>query len=389
FNISDIAHANQVSIETVKLNYTASGCSSCTFKITGPTSIETGQYEADWKAIGNAGTKEGGILYGSGSITSSGIKDYMTSQLSTDQLILGAASENEGSPGSAVSISINLTVTYTYQAYTLTAQNNFGTDHGGQIGVGVNTDAVSRTSPYTISAINGDSIHLAAYDHQHIDGYEWVFNNTEAPENQSEWTIKKGGTTKHLSSSQTTTHTADNDQGAVIADKQWRLFEVSRTYQTETGTGSPVEFGKVVEGNATTISAPASKVQNGDTLVFADWQGLTSGSNPLSVTPTDNTTYTAQYKGLQLSDDAPAYNSNQRHYIQSENGWTHMVYESMGHVWYERKAPGGSWQLIPQGGSANPKHLDNTSGKYPAIDFAKNFPGYPGPVLPAGCISTA
>jgi hypothetical protein len=57
----------------------------------------------------------------------------MTSQLFTDQLILGAASENEGTPGTAVSISIYLEVTYTYQAYPMTAQNDFDklSFHGG------------------------------------------------------------------------------------------------------------------------------------------------------------------------------------------------------------------------------------------------------------------
>ena len=69
---------------------------------------------------------------------------------------------------------------------------------GGQIGVGVNTNATSRTSPYTFHAINGDQIHLAAYDHQNADNYEWVFNDTEAPNNKSIWTISKNGTTNSL-----------------------------------------------------------------------------------------------------------------------------------------------------------------------------------------------
>jgi len=378
FNIKDIAHANQVSIETVKLNYTASGCGSCTFKITGPTSVVTGQYEADWKAIGNANTKEGGILYGSNSITFSGIKDYMTSQLSTDQLILGAASENEGNPGSAVGISINLTVTYTYQAYSMTAQNDFdGLSQGGQIGVGVDTNATSRTSPYPFHAINGDSIHLAAYDHQNADNYEWVFNNTEAPDNKSEWTIREGGKTKPLSSSQTTTYTTNNDQNAVIADKQKELYHILRKDQTLFGTSSAGMVAKVVKGNTDSLSAPASKTQNGKTLLFAGWKDLPNGlysTNPRAITPTDNTTYTVLYKGHQISNDANAYSGNsQRRLIETESGgttWLSQVYTSMGYVWIEHSSDGGQTWTI--GNNGNPLG----TGKNPSIAFTTDTTPY-------------
>lgn len=244
--------------------------------------------------------------------------------------------------------------------------------------MGVDTTVVSQTSPYTFQAINGDQIHLAAYDHQNADNYEWVFNNTEAPDNKSEWDIEKKGNINRISYNQTTTYTTDNDQNAIISDVQKKLCNVYQNYQTEFGTGSSTNLGKVVEKNSITISAQSTRIQNGDTLTFVGWKNIDSGSNPASVTLTDNTTYTALYKGHQLSNDASAYNSNQRHYIQSENSWTHMVYVSMGHVWYERKAPGGSWQLVPQGGTANPTYIDDYTGKSPAIDFAKNFPGYPG-----------
>lgn len=153
-------------------------------------------------------------------------------------------------------------------------------------------------------------------------------------------------------------------------------YSITRNdYSPEAGTNINTANVTVIEGN--TLSAPATQTYNGKTYTFYEWlDGVMQ--NPRTInSPTSS--LTAQYKGLQLSDNMSAYiYPAERNYIQCENSWTHMVYESMGHVWYERKAPGGSWQLIPQGGTTNPIHLDDSNGKSPAIDFAVNFPGYPG-----------
>ncbi len=266
--------------------------------------------------------------------------------------------------------------------YHMTIYNDFGgLSNEGLIGVGINSQPDALQSPVDIYVGDGIIINLEAYDdHQTTHGYEWVFNDGEGPNNYSKWYKIRNGNVSVIDSLQSVTYQTYNDANATIYDTQQRLFQVYRDDQTEFGTGSATSVGKVVEENSIQVCVPSTVTRNGKTLYFAGWKGLTSGSNPLTVTPPDdNTTYTAQYKGLQLSDNMSVYiYPAERNYIQSENDWTHMVYESMGHVWYERKAPGGSWQLVPQGGTANPIHLDDSNGKSPAIDFAVNFPGYPG-----------
>lgn len=74
----------------------------------------------------------------------------------------------------------------------------------------------------------------------------------------------------------------------------------------------------------------------------------------------------ANLKGTQLSDDENAYeNSNQRKFVISSAGYFHIVYESMGKVWYERSIDEGQTWEIMNGG----KPLNDGLGKYPSIDF--------------------
>ena len=52
--------------------------------------------------------------------------------------------------------------------------------------------------------------------------------------------------------------------------------------------------------------------------------------------------------------------------IRSRDGWEHIVYESMGHIWYEAKSPTGDWEIVERQGNL---HLDGNGGKSPSIDF--------------------
>lgn len=62
---------------------------------------------------------------------------------------------------------------------------------------------------------------------------------------------------------------------------------------------------------------------------------------------TDDTTLTANFKGTQLSSQTNALSgSGQRKIIRTPMGNLHMVYESMGKVWYERSTNNGeTWTL--------------------------------------------
>lgn len=126
FDITQIANANNVSIQSVTLYY-ATDRSGYTFKITGPSSINNFIASgANFTAIKNANTKASGLVYTSSSVTNSNLKNYMSDQLSTDKLILGTMSEDESTIGSYASFTtFYLEVTYTYQSYTVTARNDF------------------------------------------------------------------------------------------------------------------------------------------------------------------------------------------------------------------------------------------------------------------------
>ena len=78
-----------------------------------------------------------------------------------------------------------------------------------------------------------------------------------------------------------------------------------------------------------------------------------------------NATVSANYKGTQLSNTSTAFaNNSQRKFVRTSDGTLHLVYESLGHVWYERSTDNGvTWFLANNG-----KPLDVNGGKLPALD---------------------
>ena len=83
----------------------------------------------------------------------------------------------------------------------------------------------------------------------------------------------------------------------------------------------------------------------------------------------ENAVVSAKLKGTQLSSQTNAYNyNNQRKYVKTDDGYLHLVYESMGSVWYETSSDNGvSWKIQNNG---NPIAL---VGKQPSLDFNKTF----------------
>jgi hypothetical protein len=105
---------------------------------------------------------------------------------------------------------------------------------------------------------------------------------------------------------------------------------------------------------------------------FVDWTSSNASvPNPRSLeTPVvftaGNSEVLANYKGTQLSNTQTAFsNSSQRKFIRTPDGNLHVVYESMGLVWYERSSDGGStWVLMNNG-----KPLSTQPSKSPSIDY--------------------
>jgi hypothetical protein len=171
---------------------------------------------------------------------------------------------------------------------------------------------------------------LEAYDGQEMLGNQWVFNNNEGEIGESTWRRRQGGAESHLAYPQSITHPILHDNGAEFIAVLRRNYQISRIDQTEMGNTSIGVVATAVQGNDTTISAPATKTVSGKTLYFAGWSdGVVT--NPRTVTPTDHTTYTALYKGSQLATSVASNSKpNQQKIVQTANGWLHRTYERTG-----------------------------------------------------------
>ncbi len=308
YNLSSIP--TNATITNVTVNYSTLS-SSYSFKLTLVSSINPTNYQAAWSAIGGGSTMNSGISYGSGSFNSSGIKSAIQNNLSTRTLILGALGENETANDSYSStLSVSLIVTYNRPAQLLSfvARNDLHGSDGGSIGVGINASPTSHPSPYTFTAYETQTINFTAYDNQSINGQTWLFNDSEAPNNKSNWKENLFGNTQPRGNTQSISYTAS------VADNGASFIAYLKTYVAPTfqnnfvslGNGgiimvknnqrnSPSSADAVVEGND--ISATAEyQVINGIEYLFSVWS---NGSSLASTTfdPGSNVTYTAYFTG--------------------------------------------------------------------------------------------
>ncbi len=77
-----------------------------------------------------------------------------------------------------------------------------------------------------------------------------------------------------------------------------------------------------------------------------------------------NATVKAVMKGIGLSNNSAAFNNNQRKIVRTGNNYLHMVYESMGKIWYERSTNNGSTWTIMNGGAP----ISDNEAKSPSIE---------------------
>jgi|GEM_PF-1163612 len=82
-----------------------------------------------------------------------------------------------------------------------------------------------------------------------------------------------------------------------------------------------------------------------------------------------NSSITTYLKGSLISNNSSTFlNNSQRKFVKTSDGVLHLVYSSMGHVWYEISTNNGSsWTLMNNG-----HPLDNGAGKCPSIDYYGN-----------------
>ncbi len=111
---------------------------------------------------------------------------------------------------------------------------------------------------------------------------------------------------------------------------------------------------------------------------FQNWYGTNvtfQNSNALEtpvVFTSDEAVAQAKLKGTQLTTNPNGYDSNsQRKYVKTDDGYLHLVYESMGSVWYEVSPDNGATWYIQNNGKPI-----SVTGKQPAIDYGSFYDPY-------------
>jgi hypothetical protein len=143
--------------------------------------------------------------------------------------------------------------------------------------------------------------------------------------------------------------------------------------------GQNPQFQTGVPGYSVKATSPQTISINGTdrTFYFQNWEASNNGAdatfqnaNALEtpvVFNNEGAEVKAIMKGSQLSNDLSGYSkNNQKKTVRTDDGILHMVYESMGKVWYEYSSNSGqTWTLGNYG-----KALNNGSpAKNPSIDY--------------------
>ncbi|HEX3074291.1 MAG TPA: hypothetical protein VHP30_11825, partial [Ignavibacteriales bacterium] len=143
-------------------------------------------------------------------------------------------------------------------------------------------------------------------------------------------------------------------------------YKITRTDRTEYGDYPNQATSYIVEENTASISVPATKSINGKTLPFGGWYDI-SGNN---LTPTENMTLIALYKDLHITNSNNQFsNGSQNRFLRSSvSGYYHLVYESMGKIWYEISTDGGTTWYLANGG----KSVSDKPARNPSLAVAPN-----------------
>ncbi|PIQ08858.1 MAG: hypothetical protein COW71_09650, partial [Ignavibacteriales bacterium CG18_big_fil_WC_8_21_14_2_50_31_20] len=220
------------------------------------------------------------------------------------------------------------------------------------------------------------AIHVLTALPQVHDDYDYVWNVNE-PIAKSFWSKTDGfGQSVNIINNSNISYnlnvtTEDKDATYVAGlKKNYRINRNDDCSEFDNVINNPL-VSRVVEENSGTLSANLTRDVGSRIYKFAYWLDDFSASNSRIITPIDNTTYTAIYKYPTHSNMSSAFSNNsQRKTIRTPEGVMHMVYESMGKVWYERSTDEGvTWELV---GALN----QGRSAKNPSIDFILDNPSH-------------
>ena len=256
------------------------------------------------------------------------------------------------------------------EEFTVTAyfkvrnENIFG---GGTIYVDNYT--TQKTSPYDRTAYANFNYAIGAID-QDYSGYQWIWNASGI--NNSKWQKKLYNeiNLSDVSNNRNTTYNVQsNDISTKLIAGLRKNYLINQINQTEFDNNQ-TETSYIVEQNSGTISTQGTGYTPGAiSYNFAGWLDNSTMSSTRTITPTDNSTYTALYKYPNHSNSINAISSNsQRKILSTTDGRLHKVYESMNKIWYEVSTDNGATWTVQNNG----KPLSSNEAKSPAIDYYGN-----------------
>jgi hypothetical protein len=303
-SLNDIATNATISSVTVTIYNSTSGY---TLNLTLVPS-QSNNAQANWSAIGNGSILHQGVQYNPNPFSSTTIKNAMQSALSNRAFIIGALSQSESNASSYASMSLSLSVTYTRPPAQISfaAHNDMDGNTGGHIGVGINVSASSRTSPYTGSAVEAQTANIQAYDDNNYNsnnGYYYLFNDSEAPQNKSTLSKLSGGSPHYFGNSSSGSYSfTQYDNGSEFVAYLSKIC--STTFQGKVSVvynNNQYNFNSggnlgIVTGNSFTATA-SSYYTSSDWIDYAfnnwTWSGGSSTSVSITQTASANNTYTA------------------------------------------------------------------------------------------------
>lgn len=364
---------SNATITQAQLQFFISGyqCSTCSLKVT----KTTGQYSYGqlWTNINNTNTIVASYVYNATTpVVSTALKDAIIASLTTGTMYLGSLSLVEGSNNSYASLELRLIVDYTVppSIVNITADNNFTASGGANRGTMV-IDGVNRTIPltppgYTFQKTVGQNLTLSANSPQNDNqGHQRIWHTgLTFP---SDW--RRNGEFKSYNQTYSFPVATDDDGKIYMANLR-KNFKIDQTHKTEfDGNQTQQNTAWIVELNSDNISTQSSRLLNGKNYLFAGWEDNLSLGTSRNITPTDNKVYNVLYKHPHHSNTITAYqNPGQRRFIKTNSGHLHMVYESMGKIFYERSTNNGQTWEIMNGG----KPIYSGIATHPSIDF---YPG--------------
>ena len=278
--------------------------------------------------------------------------------------------------------------------YSIAADNIFG---GGQIKVGINITATTRTAPYNFSANTNDVVYLEAIENQSSGGYSFIWNDTEAPSNKSDWRKKDNNNNDYFfsfSRSDNFTVTSDDDGYTYEAGLRKicnltftnSFSGISETFYIKvngTTVSAPSAQYQVIEGNNIQVEANQNRTFNNVFYKFSHWNDNdTAKIKTISVSQHDN--ITAYYDAINppsAPQNLSVTESNNEHPLLS---WTANSEPEVNSYNIYRQKNSDGWNLIGSdtstsyedlGVTTTYRHGDDIYYKVTALNIHDKIPG--------------